>query len=73
MAGNPEIIRALERSISKIQRLEISQFTSINGRKSVEQHQQIIEACKNKDKETTAHLVEQNWLSLEKLMTYEED
>ncbi|PEE67215.1 GntR family transcriptional regulator, partial [Bacillus thuringiensis] len=58
---------------SKIQRLEISQFTSINGRKSVEQHQQIIEACKNNDKETTAHLVEQNWLSLEKLMTYEAD
>ncbi|MCG7320238.1 GntR family transcriptional regulator [Brevibacillus laterosporus] len=73
VAGNPEIIRALERSISKIQRLEISQFTSINGLKSVEQHQQIIEACKNKDKETTAHLVEQNWLSLEKLLTYETD
>lgn len=32
-----------------------------------------IEACKNKDKETTAHLVEENWLSLEKLMTYETD
>ncbi|AYB41582.1 GntR family transcriptional regulator [Brevibacillus laterosporus] len=73
VAGNPEIIRALERSISKIQRLEISQFTSINGLKSVEQHQLIIEACKNKDKETTAHLVEQNWLSLGKLLTYETD
>jgi DNA-binding GntR family transcriptional regulator len=73
VAGNPEIIRALERSISKIKRLEISQFTSINGLKSVEHHQQIIEACKNNDRETTARLVEQNWLSLGELLIYEID
>ncbi|MHA4262422.1 GntR family transcriptional regulator (plasmid) [Bacillus cereus] len=71
VAGNPEIIRALERSVSKIQRLEISQFTSINGLKLVEKHQQIIEACKTKDKEKTAHLVEQNWLSLMNLLICE--
>lgn len=73
VAGNPEIIHALERSMSKIQRLEISQFTSENGLKSVEQHRQIIEACKNKHRETTAHLVEQNWLNLGELLTNETD
>ncbi|MGP7815767.1 GntR family transcriptional regulator [Niallia sp. 01092] len=68
-AGNPEIITALERSIPKIQRLEISQFTSVNGLKSVEQHQQIIETCKHNNLEETVHLVEQNWLSLGKILT----
>ncbi|WP_028402832.1 GntR family transcriptional regulator [Ectobacillus panaciterrae] len=73
VAGNPEIIRALERSIPKIHRLEISQFTSVKGLKSVEQHKQIIEACKNKDGETTARLVEENWLSLGELLTQQTD
>lgn len=73
IAGNPEIIRALERSIHKIQRLEISQFTSINALKSVEQHKQIIEACKNKNIEQATHLVEQNWLSLGELLTEKTD
>ncbi|MBG9792662.1 GntR family transcriptional regulator [Paenibacillus dendritiformis] len=73
VAGNPEIMRALERSISKIQRLEISQFASVKGLKSVEQHRQIIEACKKKDVEAAARLVEQNWLSLGEILTYETD
>ncbi|KEK19685.1 GntR family transcriptional regulator [Bacillus manliponensis] len=72
-AGNPEIIRALERSIHKIQRLEIAQFTSRNGFKSVEQHKEMIEACKHKNVELVAHLMEQNWLSLGELLTQQTD
>ena len=63
-AGNPEIVIALERSLSKIQRLEISQFSTVRGLKSVEQHQRMIVACKNKDYDMIASLVEENWLSL---------
>ncbi len=59
--------------ISKIQRLEISQFASVKGLESVEQHRQIIEACKKKDAEAAARLVEQNWLSLGEILTYETD
>lgn len=69
VAGNPEIIFALERSIAKISRLEISQFTTEKGLKSIEQHKQIIAACKTNEIETIAHLVEENWLSLGKLLT----
>lgn len=69
VAGNPEIILALERSVPKIQRLEISQFNTENGLQSVEQHHQIIDACNHKEYDRLARLVEDNWLSLGKLLT----
>ncbi len=69
VSGNPEIVFALERSLPKIQRLEISQFTTIKGLNSVEQHNQIISACKNREYETVVRLVEENWLSLGELLT----
>jgi DNA-binding GntR family transcriptional regulator len=69
VAGNPEILFALERSIPKIQRLEISQFLTLKGLHSVEQHNQIISACKNQDCEIVVSLVEENWLSLGELLT----
>ncbi|WP_026089101.1 MULTISPECIES: GntR family transcriptional regulator [Bacillus] len=72
VAGNPEIVYALERSVSKILRLEISQFTTEKAQKSIEQHKQIISACKNKNIETITHLVEENWLSLGELLTLTE-
>jgi DNA-binding GntR family transcriptional regulator len=73
VSGNPEIVFALERSIPKIQRLEISQFTSENGLKSVEHHRQIITACENKEHEKVVLLVEKNWLSLGELLTQRTD
>lgn len=68
-AGNPEIVVALERSVPKIQRLEISQFNTLKGLKSVEQHRQIITAFRNREYEQVARLVEENWLSLGELLT----
>lgn len=68
-AGNPEIICALERILPKIRRLEMSQFGSVKGFKSVEQHHQIIQACKEINPEQTAQLIEENWLSLGELLT----
>lgn len=67
--GNPEIVMALERIVPKIHRLEISQFGSLKGLQSVEQHEQIIFSCQKGDSEETARLVEQNWLSLGELLT----
>jgi DNA-binding GntR family transcriptional regulator len=63
----------IERIVSKIHRLEISPFTSVTGLKSVEQHKQMIEACKNKDRETIACLLKGNWLSLGELLTQQTD
>lgn len=61
---NPEITRALERISSKIYRLEMSQFSSIGSLKSVEQHQNIIDACRQGDRNAAIKLAEENWLSL---------
>jgi DNA-binding GntR family transcriptional regulator len=72
-AGNPEIVAALDRIVPKIHRLELSQFASVNGFCSVEQHKKIIEACKSRDSEKAARLVEENWLSLGKLLTRQTD
>jgi DNA-binding GntR family transcriptional regulator len=69
VAGNPEIVFALDRSVPKIQRLEISQFNTIKGLNSVEQHNQIISSCKNQEFDTVVRLVEENWLSLGELLT----
>ncbi len=73
VAGNPEIVFALDRSVPRIQRLEISQFTTLNGLHSVEQHNQIISACKNREYGIVVRLVEENWLSLGELLTQQTD
>ncbi|WP_028611403.1 GntR family transcriptional regulator [Paenibacillus harenae] len=72
-AGNPEIRTALDRISPKVHRLEISRFGSIKGLKSVEQHDQIITACKNRDKTAVSRLVEKNWLSLGELLSEQMD
>jgi DNA-binding GntR family transcriptional regulator len=61
---NTELALTLERLMPKIRRLEIAQFASLAGRRSVEQHEAIIEACKHQQSTLAADLVEQNWLSL---------
>ena len=68
-ADNPEIISALKRIMPKIQRLEIAQFGSMNGLKSVEQHKKIMEASRQGQEQLASRLVEENWLSLGGLLT----
>ncbi|SCB76801.1 DNA-binding transcriptional regulator, GntR family [Fictibacillus enclensis] len=70
-AGNPELRKALESSTVKIRRLEMAQFGSLKGIQSVKQHEQIISACIEKDREKTAQLTEKNWLSLGELLIQE--
>ncbi|WP_264739863.1 GntR family transcriptional regulator [Cytobacillus firmus] len=68
-ADNPEIISALKRIMPKIQRLEIAQFGSLNGLKSVEQHKKILEASRKGQEQLASRLVEENWLNLGGLLT----
>lgn len=67
-AANPEIVLALERSESKIYRLEVAKFSSEQGFKSVNEHQKIIEVCQSEETIQAADLVEKNWLSLGELL-----
>ncbi len=67
-SANPEIVLALERSESKIYRLEVAKFSSEQGFKSVNEHQKIIEVCQSEETIQAANLVEKNWLSLGELL-----
>lgn len=67
-AGNREVARALERVMPLVRRLEFAQFGSLAGRKSVQQHEAIIAACARGDAAEAAALVEENWLSLGRLI-----
>ena len=68
-SGNKEIYMALERVTPKIRRLEFAKFGSIEGIKSVEQHREIISESQSKEVQKVSNLVEENWLSLGKLLT----
>ncbi|WP_026573002.1 GntR family transcriptional regulator [Bacillus sp. UNC438CL73TsuS30] len=70
---NPEIEIALERIMTKIRRLEFSKFSSVDGHHSLEQHRQIIEACKAKNSTLATALVEENWLSLSRVLIGESE
>jgi DNA-binding GntR family transcriptional regulator len=67
-ADNQEIARALDRVMPKVRRLEYAQFGSLAGRKSVQQHEAIIAACERGQAREAAELVEENWLSLGRLI-----
>jgi DNA-binding GntR family transcriptional regulator len=67
-ARNSELAPTLDRLTPKIRRLEVAQFGSLAGRRSVEQHVAIIAAAEQRDAHRAAELVEQNWLSLGELI-----
>ena len=67
-ANNRELLRALDRLMPKVRRLEYAQFGSLSGRRSVQQHEAIIAACEQQLVAEAAALVEENWLSLGKLI-----
>lgn len=69
---NPEIELALDRIMSKVRRLEFSQFSSVSAKKSIEQHDEIIRACQVKDVSLASSLVEENWLSLGRILIGDE-
>ncbi len=62
--ANPELEKALQSVMSKIRRLELAKFSSIDHTHSPEDHKRIIAACKQGDTSLAAAEMEQNWLSL---------
>lgn len=66
---NPEIILALDRLLPKIRRLELVKFNTIDGQKSIKQHQEIIACISNGDTSQLPTLIENNWLSLANYLT----
>jgi len=67
-ADNGEIAQTLEHLTPKIRRLEFAQFGSLAGRRSVHQHEGIIDACQDGEAAEAAVRVENNWLSLGQLI-----
>lgn len=72
-SGNQEIGIALERIMSKVRRLEFSKFSSLEAMNSIEQHQEIIAACSSKNSTLASTLVEENWLSLGRMLVGDSD
>lgn len=68
-AGNSAIIQALDRLMPRIRRLEYAKFGSLEGRNSCTQHEAIALALEHGAGQAAAHLVEENWLSLERYLT----
>ncbi|GED56534.1 GntR family transcriptional regulator [Brevibacillus formosus] len=68
-AGNREIYLALERVVPKVRRLEFARFGSLEGGESVKQHSRIIEAFRDNNSQLASSLVEENWISLGRLLT----
>lgn len=62
--GNFAIAATIDRFTPLVRRIEHSRFSSPNARHSVTQHQQIIEACEQRDDLLAASLVDQNWSTL---------
>ena len=63
-SANSEIAQSLKRLMPKVRRLERARFGSLAGRRSVEQHERIIELCARGDSEHVADAVRENWLTL---------
>jgi len=63
-SANREIARSLERLMPKVRRLERARFGSLAGRRSVEQHDQIVVLCASGQAEPAARAGRENWLSL---------
>ena len=65
---NAEIRRTLDRLMPRVRRLEYAQFGLLARRESVEEHDHILAACRKGTAQALQRLVEQNWLSLGKLL-----
>ena len=63
-AGNDELIRALERLMPQIRRLDALHFAELTRRDSRADHAEILDACRRRDADEAARLVEANFLRL---------
>jgi DNA-binding GntR family transcriptional regulator len=63
-AGNDELIRALERLMPQIRRLDALHFTELTRGDAAADHAGILAACARRDADEAARLVEANFLRL---------
>jgi DNA-binding GntR family transcriptional regulator len=67
-AGTGELERSLQRLLPRVRRLELARFRASAGRESVVQHDDIIAMAASREPRRTADLVEENWLTLGRLL-----
>ena len=67
-AANGELRRSLNRLLPRVRRLELARFRALSGRDSVAQHNAIAEMAASRDARMTGDLVEENWLTLGRLL-----
>jgi DNA-binding GntR family transcriptional regulator len=67
-ADNGELQRSLQRLLPRVRRLELARFRAVVGRDSVAQHEAIISAAVSGETRRTGDLVEENWLTLGRLL-----
>ncbi|BCI55396.1 GntR family transcriptional regulator [Mycolicibacterium litorale] len=65
---NEVIGRVLEQVTPVLRRLEHLRFSSLSGRESIAQHEQIIEACREGDAGAASSATERNWQTLSPLI-----
>jgi DNA-binding GntR family transcriptional regulator len=63
-ARNDELIRALERLMPQIRRLDVLHFTHLAREGANRDHAEVLAACRRRDAHTAAELVEANYLRL---------
>jgi DNA-binding GntR family transcriptional regulator len=63
-SANEEIARTLERLMPRLRRVERLRFASLTGRRSVAQHERIIQTAQAADARAAAAALRDNWLTL---------
>ncbi len=63
-AGNVQLAAALDRLAPLLRRHELQRFASLPGRRSVQQHRQLVDAAAAGDVARAGALAEQNWATL---------
>jgi DNA-binding GntR family transcriptional regulator len=69
--GNRALAATIERQLPLIRRLERLRFGSLLGRSSVGRHDQLIEACEDRDTETAVAITTRIWTNLLELLSEE--
>ncbi|MGE2714610.1 GntR family transcriptional regulator [Mycolicibacterium litorale] len=69
VASENEVIgQVLEQVTPVLRRLEYLRFSSLSGRESIAQHDQIIELCRQRNAAAAADTAERNWQTLSQLI-----
>jgi DNA-binding GntR family transcriptional regulator len=63
-SANEEIAKSLERLMPRLRRVERLRFATLTGRRSVAQHERIIERAREGDATRAAEALRDNWLTL---------